>query len=1517
MVFAYAVSVGEKTYCADDQSAILVTISNGLNIVIPASTTSTANYLDINISQIKEIIREKRKFNFQSRSSPSKLFDVLTIGISKSSEEAYYFNALGFFADSINLVFFSAGAASTVQKRILSIKSRIACNLEISQSGPVDISQQCEDFGAPSAMQQATQLSEEPFNDLVNATRQANETSRKSSIDSVADLSPSECDESPLERIHRSLLKTSVASQHGGDSPQLTALIDSAMSPVELHQFDELSLKLTTVEYNFEDSSDDELPSPAKRPGGPSLSETGQGIWDRQPTPVNSYGGLLANGYRVKIPSIEHDEDHDSLYHAKPGTYTTPKKPINQAHSKSYERVNQRGASGVYLPPNVNEGKLVRQGLTKLSQRMRRNVGEPPVGLSIIPRITHGDATKRDEGIREDLRPVLKKNLLFSDRQPSDLPLSKVWSKGPIGGNSKAASMIKLDRCEDEFDFPISAKKAPKVPTVHLPTRIAIKCASDRQPSTQPIPPPKTTLKRSSKRPEIRIHDVGRPKAITGTTASIPSKRIRNQEEDDAIDRTNCNAGLDVDQAKESEVSQRQRKKQLNRKSQPRTKPIRAKDDLAFSTHKAQNPKINTSRKQRAVPVPLAQSRSRRIAALTANKKIQGIIERAASEDEEDFESLHEKGKSITRLDRENRTDRTPTSHASILMKDKSSERNANSRPTLITPRKYEALIMKNHESVTITSARPRAMPKINESEKVGRLDSVDRLTNELLEPPNGVIHSTNTRQQLLVNGSDTPPLDGRSGHQLQSELPNVKLKMLEIQDSASTADNGILQQQALVHDNTMPVHNFAIKTVTPEVHASDRVDALDDIGGGFFEEATAFSHEDTTRLLKNHTEEGIANPQILDSNFENIHDPNACEEGNVENISRAAHTSTNIIKSTPKVSLAAKLQSALSSVENSHFPSKTENKLQGIPKEGALPRTEVTSPLLGQIVRDKMAANGSKEAIVSYKPAVGPKAVQPQQGPAKENGAQSLKKSLQSRELQPSPMEDSTLPLITKPSHRTLPTYTQVDVPRTTPYILEAANFVRNGESDKVTHVNEVSLQRIHRSPKSLSLDPESRMTNAETCKRNPEGRILSAIRMNKVQHGIQELSKQKPGPAEPANLAPKSKPGAILFEDEVVHGEKRTKVPLDSDRKPNVISFDSKGPRNQGVFSSRMVRPIQAIKDQKPETSGNCKDKTLKRTIQDFSEDSFGSGQHDVVVKRPRTSMNVPPTLEKAPERVQKRSISIVKESAQKPSSQSTRVDKNGSPLPFVHSRKISLQRNGRQISFENAAQSPTAEKGAEDGNGLFMSKGGLKHLSPGLSFLQDPSPPSPLGFRFVPSSYTKHRPSSPNAPSGIIAEYTAHKVDSSGKFVNIRTDNVVMAVRPPDPFVGIQQNNHQNKFTELLRRSSNIPDQGSSAIGASVNEDPDKTLVNGGLAQGKNNSDTASSTSSSSDSSQSNEHSQPEDPSSSEGGDEEDDWAAALQPHQGETLGVLCEISHVSQAALSLELSEDFLLSTDIKP
>lgn len=1498
MVFAYAVSVGENTYSVDEQSAILVTITDELNIVIPADTTSTANYLDINISQIDKITKEEKEFHIPSSSSPSKLFEVLTIWMTKSSEEACHLNARGFCADSISLVFTSAGAASTFQQSISIMRSRTRRNLGTSQSEAVDVSQLLsEDFDEPSPMQLATQGSEEPSNDLANATSQGDENQRKSK-NLVAHLSLPECDESPLEYTDRPQPKAIVASPHDADDLQVMALIDGAISPIEPHQFDESSLQLTTVEYNFENTSDDELPSPARKIDTLSLSENYQAIWDRKRNLRKNYRGFPAEGCPFKIPSVV-DEDNDSLYNAKTVTYTSRKKHANQANSYSCETFDQRGASEIFPRSDMKVGTLGRQGLTKLSQRMRRNVGEPPIGLLVLPELAHDDATARDERKLEEFRPAVKRNHLSPNRQHRDFEPSRVQSKRRVCGNSKITLADKQNRCGDEFDFPTSAKKAQKVPASHLPTPIAITCPQDSSKSrrlAKPKPvPPNRTLNYSSKTPESRIRDGVRPKAITDTTTSIPSKRIHHSEEDDTTDQTDWIVGLGG-QAKDSELPQRQSKKQSNRKSQPRTKPIRAKDDLAFSTHKAQNTKTNKSRKPMAVPVPLAQSRSRRVAALNANKKIQGLAESDTSEDEENDERIQEKGKSKTPLGQK---PRTALSHASVPTKSNCSETNADPRPSLATSREHGGQIKKHHERDTTSTTLPCVTPTNSEKKKAGSLDSVDLLTNEVVPSINGVKHSNKMRQGLPMKRSDNFPLDGHIGHQLQTELLNVSPRILEVRNSTSATNSSTLEERNLVHDKTIPLSTFTSKTVIPEILPSNYVDALNDTGGGFFEDATAFSHDDTSIVAKYPTDTETPQLPMRDSNLKNIRDPNACENPNFDKISRVADTSKNSIKSTPKVSIAAKLQSALSSVKNMRFSARTEKK-QRAPQGSPSRRTEVTAPVLDKTVRDKMAACGTKKAIVSNNQAVSLDAIRKDQDPVIEDGITIIKKLLQPRELPPTPTVDSILPPVTKSSDRTPTINTQIRVPVTTSHALEATDVAGNGESEKVTSINEVLLQKVHNSPKSLSLNADCGNTNIESLERNQQGQILSATSEKYPQYGLQGSFKQEHDSARPANVAPMSNPGAFGFEDEVVSAEKPTRAPLDSDRKPNVISFDSKGPRNQGTVSSRRARPIQVSEDEKPEMCGTFKENTLKRTIQDFGEDSFGSVHHHAVFKRPRTSIDVPRTRENAPENPQKLGNSVVKESTQKPSSQSTRVDENGSPQPMVHSRKI-----GRQISFETTVQSPVTQQGVKDGHDLCMSMDGLDVLSPGSPFLGDLSAPSASSFRFVASSCIKHRPSSPNAPSGTIEEYTAHTVGSSGKFVNVRTDNVVMAIRPPDPFVGIQ-GNQSNSFIELLRRSSNKPDQGSLANVTSVIEDPDKTLVAGNFLQGKNRSDAASSSSSSSRSvsSQSNEHS-PLDPPSSEGGsDEVDDWAAALKPHQGETLEVLYEISHVSQEALLLE-------------
>ena len=136
-VLAYAISFRDITYCTEDRTIILVTVSDEVNIVIPASSTRTT-YIDIDIDQIQGVSSGGESAQSQSGSSQMESLVVLTIWISNALKGSFYVNALGQNADSINLAFISSEAAATIQKILA---SRITNCPRASQSEPIDISQ--------------------------------------------------------------------------------------------------------------------------------------------------------------------------------------------------------------------------------------------------------------------------------------------------------------------------------------------------------------------------------------------------------------------------------------------------------------------------------------------------------------------------------------------------------------------------------------------------------------------------------------------------------------------------------------------------------------------------------------------------------------------------------------------------------------------------------------------------------------------------------------------------------------------------------------------------------------------------------------------------------------------------------------------------------------------------------------------------------------------------------------------------------------------------------------------------------------------------------------------------------------------------------------------------------------------------------------------------------------------------------------------------------------------------------
>ena len=119
-VFAFAIFFGDVTYCAEDGSTILVTVSDEVNILIPESSTGIAKYFDIDIDQIQGVSSGGGPAQSQSGSSQMESLVVLAIRISNALEGSFDANAFGQNADSINLAFTSSEAAATIQKILAS-----------------------------------------------------------------------------------------------------------------------------------------------------------------------------------------------------------------------------------------------------------------------------------------------------------------------------------------------------------------------------------------------------------------------------------------------------------------------------------------------------------------------------------------------------------------------------------------------------------------------------------------------------------------------------------------------------------------------------------------------------------------------------------------------------------------------------------------------------------------------------------------------------------------------------------------------------------------------------------------------------------------------------------------------------------------------------------------------------------------------------------------------------------------------------------------------------------------------------------------------------------------------------------------------------------------------------------------------------------------------------------------------------------------------------------------------------
>ncbi|KAI4240336.1 MAG: hypothetical protein LQ352_007656 [Teloschistes flavicans] len=381
------------------------------------------------------------------------------------------------------------------------------------------------------------------------------------------------------------------------------------------------------------------------------------------------------------------------------------------------------------------------------------------------------------------------------------------------------------------------------------------------------------------------------------------------------------------------------------------------------------------------------------------------------------------------------------------------------------------------------------------------------------------------------------------------------------------------------------------------------------------------------------------------------------------------------------------------------------------------------------------------------------------------------------------------------------------------------------------------------------------------------------------------------------------------------------KAKVGKDPRRIPNMISFSAKGPRNQGlpapdISDSGMLQSMQISALGSGQARKRRRDIGL--TFEEASDDIEAQDHEHRHLKKARLDLYDGPTEPNviAPAIIQAKNTTrgvllehsslFVEDLGPRISSQSSRVNENGSPLPYQHLRNAALPENVEGGLNEGHSDSENIPPPLDDDNFTLVQDDNDEFSQLGSPGSVAPRITHKKEARFIRSSNSKRHPSSPNAPSAILTGIEAHEAGPLDLLVNGQSHDFLITSKTQDPFIGAK-NGQRTGFLDKLRRAHEGRGEKTKVAGhdttlkqrphrhrEAVEEDPDKTLVEDTKKPSRRHRRAAPMTTESSETSSSHEQSQSS-PSSEEREAAAQRWRDALEPHQHNMLEVLSEISH----------------------
>ena len=485
------------------------------------------------------------------------------------------------------------------------------------------------------------------------------------------------------------------------------------------------------------------------------------------------------------------------------------------------------------------------------------------------------------------------------------------------------------------------------------------------------------------------------------------------------------------------------------------------------------------------------------------------------------------------------------------------------------------------------------------------------------------------------------------------------------------------------------------------------------------------------------------------------------------------------------------------------------------------------------------------------------------------------------------------------------------------------------------------------------------------------PAVESMSASRVEIKRKGEQEED-TKPKRVKVAPREPLDRALDVQESMENANTARKTPLPVTNNR-PSVIGFSASGPRNQGIILTQKTKPPQEFgiewgMHDATSTTINQVDEgfaSVRETLQVSPEevqnnlenlsgtlkkvpnlpqqgntehlklleavelpksqvyqsqkrkftpllDVIAPREHEQNSKRPKRDVATPPSANTHhPEMLPDPSPAVAHDRSQRLSSQTTRVNENGSPMPFLINPSENIA-DEEDYPDEDDGKEALAEAQLEDQAVLQDYDTELPEpVLPRRPIVSAVSTSQPKTMTFHSfSSNGKQIPSSPHATSNF-GTMPPHHIYHDGEIVNPETKESIIPIKPQDPFLGTTRN-PQNQFMEALRRSSELASKRltsrandsrrSAAVSVrqilDVGGDPDKTLIEPETR--KYRQIYVSNSSSNSQSDTSTQASQPEESSEEDRNGEADaKWRKALEPHQGNMLESLLAISHVSKS------------------